>query len=167
MLAHRALGAPICIVCGCVVRAASQDTNLLAAGHDGGMIVFKLDRERPPYTSLPNGVLFLKERYVRMHEYASSKEMPLMTIRRPSSGGSQVARSVHYNEQESMLLVSLDAEGGCAAAAAAAARSACEAVASAPCGAAGCCVCFARERRGGMCGAEGVRVPCWWGAQVV
>ena len=94
------------------ILAAHQDSNLLAAGHDGGMIVFKLERERPAYTPLSNGVLFLKDRYVRMHEYSSSKDTPLMSIRRASSSGSSVARSVHYNEQESMLLVSLDAEGG-------------------------------------------------------
>ena len=94
------------------ILAAHQDSNLLAAGHDGGMIVFKLERERPAYTPLPTGVLFLKDRYVRMYEYGTGKEMPIMSIRRASSSGSQVARSVHYNEQEQMLLVSLDAEGG-------------------------------------------------------
>jgi len=94
------------------ILAAHQDSNLLAAGHDGGMIVFKLERERPAYTPLPTGVLFLKDRFVRLYEYSSAKEMPIMSIRRASSSGSQVARSVHYNEQEAMLLVSLDAEGG-------------------------------------------------------
>merc|ERR1719409_888994 len=38
--------------------------------------------------------------------------MPIMSIRRASSAGSTVARSVHFNEQEAMLLVTLDAEGG-------------------------------------------------------
>merc|ERR1719399_1882753 len=94
------------------ILAAHQDSNLMAAGHDGGMIVFKLERERPAYTPLPTGVLFLKDRYVRTYEYSSGKEMPIMSIRRASSSGSSVARSVHYNEQEAMLLVSLDAEGG-------------------------------------------------------
>ena len=41
--------------------------------------------------------------------------VPVVSRRWHVSGGSQVARSVHYNEQESMLLVSLDAEGGYAA----------------------------------------------------
>ena len=94
------------------ILAAHPDSNLLAAGHDGGMIVFKLERERPAFTPLGNGVLFLKDRYVRMYEYGPGKETLLMCIRRPSTSGSSVARSVHYNEQESMLLVSLDAEGG-------------------------------------------------------
>ena len=94
------------------ILAAHPDSNLLAAGHDGGMIVFKLERERPAFTHLGAGVLFLKDRYVRMYEYGSSKETLLMCIRRPATSGSAVARSVHYNEPEAMLLVSLDAEGG-------------------------------------------------------
>ena len=94
------------------ILASHPDSNLLAAGHDGGMIVFKLERERPAYTPLPGGVLFIKDRYVRQYEYQGAKETLLMCIRRPSTSGSAVARSVQYNEQEAMLLVSLDAEGG-------------------------------------------------------
>ena len=89
-----------------------QESNLLAAGHDGGMIVFKLERERPAYCALQNAVLFLKDRYVRHHEYANGKDSPMMSIRRSSTGGNGVARSVVFNEQENMLLICLDAEGG-------------------------------------------------------
>ena len=96
------------------ILAAQQESNLLAAGHDGGMIVFKLERERPGFCPLANGVIFIKDRHVRLYEYAKppNQETLMMTIRRPSTSGSSVARSVQYNEQESMLLVSLDAEGG-------------------------------------------------------
>ena len=76
------------------------------------MIVFKLERERPAYATLQNSVLFMKDRYVRLYEYATGKDTPMMSIRRSGSGSSSVARSVHFNEQESMLLVCLDAEGG-------------------------------------------------------
>jgi len=94
------------------ILGAHPDSNLLAAGHDGGMIVFKLERERPAYVTLGNGVLFVKDRYVRSYEYAGAKDVPLMSIRRSGSGSSSVARTVHFNEQENMLLVCLDAEGG-------------------------------------------------------
>merc|ERR1740139_1246920 len=94
------------------ILGAHPDSNLLAAGHDGGMIVFKLERERPAYVPLGNGVLFVKDRYVRSYEYASAKDVPLMSIRRSGSGSSSVARTVHFNERENMLLVCLDAEGG-------------------------------------------------------
>lgn len=94
------------------ILAAHQDSNLLAAGHDGGMIVFKLERERPAFSPLANGVLFVKDRFVRSYEYSNGKDVPLMSIRRTGGSGSSIARSVQYNEQESMLLVCLDAEGG-------------------------------------------------------
>ena len=35
---------------------------------------------RPAYTPLPTGVLFLKDRYVRMYEYPTAKEMPLLSL---------------------------------------------------------------------------------------
>ena len=123
--------------------AAHPDSNLLAAGHDGGMLVFKLERSaprtspsttassssrtgaRPPAPSSPvapptsPAALSLRAHpppsplrsYVRLYEYSSAKDTPLMTIRR-SGGLNTVARSVHYNEQESVLLVNLDSEGG-------------------------------------------------------
>jgi coatomer protein complex subunit alpha (xenin) len=94
------------------IIAAHQDSNLLAAGHDGGMLVFKLERERPAYVPLMAGVLFMKDRCVRVFHYASSKDTPVISIRRSASVGSFVARSVQYNEAEGVLLVSFDADGG-------------------------------------------------------
>jgi hypothetical protein len=55
---------------GCVLticHALSQ--NLLAAGHDSGMIVFKLERERPAYDSTAGALFYVKERHVRQHDY--------------------------------------------------------------------------------------------------
>lgn len=95
------------------ILAVHQESNLLAAGHDGGMLVFKLERERPAFVPISNGVMFVKDRYVRAYEYATGKDTALMSIRRSgNSSGSSVARSVQFNEQESMLLVCLDADGG-------------------------------------------------------
>ena len=39
--------------------------NLFAAGHDQGMIVFKLERERPAYYANGNIVYYVKEKYLR------------------------------------------------------------------------------------------------------
>ena len=41
--------------------AAHPTTNLLGAGHDSGLLVFKLERERPASVALPHGLLYLKE----------------------------------------------------------------------------------------------------------
>ncbi|CAF5034021.1 unnamed protein product, partial [Rotaria magnacalcarata] len=36
--------------------------NLFAAGHDNGMLVFKLERERPVYAVVGNLVYYVKEK---------------------------------------------------------------------------------------------------------
>lgn len=103
------------------ILAVHPTQNLLGAGHDAGLIVFKLERERPAYVPLGSSLLFIKDRCVRSHDYATGKDAPLLSIRRSSAGGgmgssggssSAVVRSMHYNEAESMLLVCTDAEGG-------------------------------------------------------
>jgi hypothetical protein len=40
------------------ILAAHPEQNLLAAGHDSGMIVFKLERERPAYYVEGEGRMF-------------------------------------------------------------------------------------------------------------
>lgn len=47
------------------VIAAHPSLNVFAAGHDNGMIVFKIERERPAYTSHENFVFYVKERQLR------------------------------------------------------------------------------------------------------
>lgn len=44
------------------VMAAHPTLNLFAAGHDSGMIVFKLERERPAYALHGNLLYYVKER---------------------------------------------------------------------------------------------------------
>jgi coatomer protein complex subunit alpha (xenin) len=57
------------------VLAAHPDVNLLAAGHDGGMIVFKLERERPA-AALHGGVLYyVKDRYLRTYDLATVRAL--------------------------------------------------------------------------------------------
>ena len=56
--------------------------NLLAAGHDGGMIVFKLERERPAYAHHQGVLYYVKDRYLRAYDYQSQRDAPLISIRR-------------------------------------------------------------------------------------
>ena len=95
------------------ILAAHPEVNLLAAGHDSGMIVFKLERERPAYATHGGTLYFIKDRYLRAYEYASARDNPLISIRRPgatAAGGAP--RSLSYNPAENAVLVSLDGEGG-------------------------------------------------------
>ena len=44
------------------VLAAHPNLNLFAAGHDSGMVVFKLERERPAYAVHANTLYYVKVR---------------------------------------------------------------------------------------------------------
>ena len=54
------------------------------------MLVFKLDRERPAFAvnegsaNTASQLLYIKERYLRMFEPGSGRDIPLLSIRRPS-----------------------------------------------------------------------------------
>ncbi len=45
------------------VIAAHPTLNLFAAGHDAGMVVFKLERERPAHAISGNILYYVKERF--------------------------------------------------------------------------------------------------------
>ena len=99
------------------ILAVHKEQSLLAAGHDSGMLVFKLDRERPAFVvnegtaNTASQLLYIKERYLRMFEPGSGRDVPLLSIRRPA-GQNGAPRSIAYNEAERALLMCSDAEGG-------------------------------------------------------
>ena len=51
-------------------------------GHDSGMMVFKLERERPAYTVYQNTLFYVKDRFLRKYEFGTSKDMPVMAVKR-------------------------------------------------------------------------------------
>ncbi|CAF4864256.1 unnamed protein product, partial [Rotaria sp. Silwood1] len=76
--------------------------NLFAAGHDNGMIVFKLERERPVYAVVGNLVYYVKDKYLRRLEITTSKDVPLMQLR---SGPRAPYYSMSYNPAENSILL--------------------------------------------------------------
>eukprot|EP00640_Fibrocapsa_japonica_P000008 CAMPEP_0113939256 /NCGR_PEP_ID=MMETSP1339-20121228/5605_1 /TAXON_ID=94617 /ORGANISM="Fibrocapsa japonica" /LENGTH=864 /DNA_ID=CAMNT_0000942713 /DNA_START=20 /DNA_END=2611 /DNA_ORIENTATION=+ /assembly_acc=CAM_ASM_000762 len=104
------------------ILAAHPEQNLLAAGHDSGMIVFKLERERPAYDVHDNRLFYVKDRYLRVFEFATGRDMPVVSLRRVGQSGSSSTpglgggpRSLQYNSfnpAESNILLQLDSEGG-------------------------------------------------------
>ncbi|RHY21982.1 hypothetical protein DYB25_003707 [Aphanomyces astaci] len=99
---------------------AHPTQNLLAAGHDSGMIVFKLERERPALDLVDNAVLYVKDRYVRKYHFGTGSDNPVATIRRAGGGGAvgQLPRYMHFNPFDppnatsNSLLLTSDVEGG-------------------------------------------------------
>lgn len=86
--------------------ASHPTLNMFAAGHDGGMMVFKLERERPAYCIHANTLFYVKDRYLRRYELGTSKDLPVMAIRR--NGSSQYRSGPHsltYNPAENSVLI--------------------------------------------------------------
>ncbi|CAK9304155.1 unnamed protein product [Gordionus sp. m RMFG-2023] len=94
--------------------------DLFAAGHDGGMMIFKLERERPAYVTLSNTTLFYVKdnKFVRALDFMTSKDIPLFQIRSaPSSSVSPLTSSststhslskiysMSYNQTENAFLI--------------------------------------------------------------
>ncbi|KAF6256969.1 COPI alpha subunit C-terminus-domain-containing protein [Scenedesmus sp. NREL 46B-D3] len=95
------------------ILAAHPEINLLAAGHDSGMIVFKLERERPAYASYGTTLYYVKDRYLRTFDYEAGRDNPLISIRRPANAGmNQAPRSLSYNPAENAVLLTSDVDGG-------------------------------------------------------
>ncbi|XP_073024990.1 coatomer subunit alpha-1-like isoform X1 [Primulina eburnea] len=95
------------------ILSVHPEINLLAAGHDSGMIVFKLERERPAFSVSVDSVFFVKNRFLRVFEYSTQKDTQLLTIRRPGSHGlNQGARTLSYSPTENAVLICSDVDGG-------------------------------------------------------
>jgi len=91
------------------VVAAHPELSLFAAGHDGGLILFKLEKERPAYATWENSsVFYLKDRYIRNFDLKSGKDVPVAPtkVRKESQ-----PRALQYNPGGAVLITFEDAGG--------------------------------------------------------
>ena len=110
------------------ILAAHRSQNLLAAGHDSGMIVFKLERERPASSPGPaNKLYYVRGRELFCHDYAraqsgsSGVDVPIASLRRvgqqaQTDGIGSGPRFLSYNQHnptEGNVLVCSEVDGGC------------------------------------------------------
>ncbi|EFJ13410.1 hypothetical protein SELMODRAFT_424533 [Selaginella moellendorffii] len=58
------------------------EMNFLATGQGSGIIVFKLERERPAYTISAGVLYYVKEKALRTYDFATSEDTSLINIRR-------------------------------------------------------------------------------------
>ncbi|PNF39948.1 Coatomer subunit alpha [Cryptotermes secundus] len=84
------------------VLAAHPSLNLFAAGHDSGMIIFKLERERPAYAVHGNLLYYVKDRFLRKLDFTTSKDTAVMQLR---GGGRTPVHSMSYNPAENSVLL--------------------------------------------------------------
>ncbi|KAJ2780589.1 hypothetical protein GGI15_003483 [Coemansia interrupta] len=92
---------------------AHPELNLFAAGHDNGLIVFKLERERPAAAIHQNSLLYVKDSQVRLHNFGDASDQPTIAIRTAPAGQYlPPPRSMSFNPAEKAILLTSDAEGG-------------------------------------------------------
>ena len=91
------------------VLAIHPTARLIAAGHDSGLVVFKLARERPAYCTT-KGLLYYvshnasKERFLRKFEFATNADKQLCALRK-SNLQSAASTTIAYNPHENALLM--------------------------------------------------------------
>ncbi|XP_073963161.1 coatomer subunit alpha [Choristoneura fumiferana] len=84
------------------VLASHPTLNLFAAGHDAGMILFKLQRERPAYAVHNNMLFYIKDRQIRKLDMQTNRDSPVMQIR---GSGRHQPYSMSLNHAEWCVLV--------------------------------------------------------------
>lgn len=95
------------------VIAAHPEVNLFAAGHDNGVMVFKLERERPASAVYQNQVFYVtKEKYVRYYDFSKNTESPSLLSLRKFGSTWVPPRTLSYNPAERMILATSTAEDG-------------------------------------------------------
>ncbi|XP_053408078.1 coatomer subunit alpha-like isoform X1 [Mercenaria mercenaria] len=84
------------------IMTAHPTLNLFAAGHDSGMIIFKLERERPAYAVYGNILYYVKEKFLRKLDFTTNKDVPVMQLR---GGSRSPVFSMSYNPAENAVLL--------------------------------------------------------------
>nr|GAT45859.1 coatomer subunit alpha-2 [Mycena chlorophos] len=64
------------------ILASHATLNLSAAGDDPGLIVFKLERERPAFTLHQESLSYIRDKYVRSYDFNTGADFGLLSVRK-------------------------------------------------------------------------------------
>lgn len=95
------------------VIAAHPEINLFAAGHDNGVMVFKLERERPASAVHQNMLFYVtKEKHVKSYDFQKNVESPTLLSLKKLGSAWVAPRTLSYNPAERSVLVTSPTDGG-------------------------------------------------------
>jgi coatomer protein complex subunit alpha (xenin) len=89
--------------------AVHPTQNVLAAGHDSGMCVFKLERERPAFDVVGRQVYWVKDRALRSYDLDRKAEVVVGNVRRYEAPPTQLSVSPADN----VMAMSFDSSSPC------------------------------------------------------
>ncbi|XP_022657939.1 coatomer subunit alpha-like [Varroa jacobsoni] len=97
------------------ILTAHPTLNLFAAGHDNGMVIFKLDRERPAHTLHGNTLYYVKEqnfmlanvaqKHLRKLDLTTMKDTAILQLRKGAARAP--VYSISYNPAENAVLINV------------------------------------------------------------
>lgn len=85
------------------ILTAHPALNLFAAGHDSGLIVFKLERERPAFAVHQNRLVYIRDKSLYQFDFVTGHETFLTTLKRLPPY--EQPRSLSYNPAENAVLM--------------------------------------------------------------
>lgn len=95
------------------VIAAHPEINLFAAGHDNGVMVFKLERERPASSIYQNTLFYItKDKQVKSYDFAKNAESASLLSLRKFGSPWVPPRTLSYNPAEKSVLVTSPTDNG-------------------------------------------------------
>ncbi|KAF8649608.1 hypothetical protein AX16_005698 [Volvariella volvacea WC 439] len=93
------------------VLAAHPNLNLFAAGHDSGLIVFKLERERPAFAVHQDALYYVRDKYVRSYDFNSGSDVGLLSVRK--FGSPYIPpRTLSFNPAERAVILTISSDNG-------------------------------------------------------
>lgn len=93
------------------VLAAHPNLNLFAAGHDSGLIVFKLERERPAFAVHQDTLYYVRDKHVRSYDFSNGADLGLLSVRK--FGSAYVPpRTLSFNPAERAVLLTISSDNG-------------------------------------------------------
>ncbi|WOO78390.1 Putative coatomer subunit alpha [Vanrija pseudolonga] len=93
------------------VLTAHPELNLFAAGHDNGLIVFKLERERPAFALSGNQLYYIKDKVIRVADLTTGTSQGICSVRKLGSQYIQ-PKTLSYNPAERAVIVTSTADNG-------------------------------------------------------
>eukprot|EP00033_Pygsuia_biforma_P002814 GCRY01003108.1.p1 GENE.GCRY01003108.1~~GCRY01003108.1.p1 ORF type:complete len:1215 (+),score=402.83 GCRY01003108.1:394-4038(+) len=96
------------------ILCAHPELNIFAAGHDSGMIVFKLERERPAFALHESHLYYVGDNFLRCADLKSSRDVPLVNLKRSSTSGQPLVKPkyMRYSATDNALLLFADGATG-------------------------------------------------------
>lgn len=64
------------------ILASHPTQNLLAAGHDSGLVMFKLLSERPAFTTSSSQLVYVSNGVLRAYDFGSARDVPLLPLKK-------------------------------------------------------------------------------------